>query len=101
MTANTGSSTPGQWDYVARQLQEWRLRADYRLLEIALYQADDARAMGWNPPRPGWGARRSTTRSASAGPGVSLGLVREIARALGVEEDAVCDLLETQHGASA
>lgn len=85
---------PGPWDHVATRLQEWRRLADEpSFSEIAARISRQREAQGIAPAAARVGRTTVYDAFRLGRSRVNLSLVREIARALGVEDAAVEELL--------
>lgn len=85
---------PGPWDHVATRLQEWRRRADEpSFSEIALRISRQREEDGIAPAAARVGRTTVYDAFRLGRSRVNLALVREIARALGVEDAEVDELL--------
>lgn len=88
----------GPWDHVATQLQEWRRSADEpSYAEIALRISRRRQAEGMDPAAARVGRTTVYDAFRLGRARVNLGLVREIADALGVAREVVDELVRTRH----
>lgn len=93
---------PGQWDHVARQVQEWRRHADEpSYAEIALRISRQRESRGMDPAAARVGRTTVYDAFRLGRSRINRGLVREIGQALGVDDADVSTLLAVQDPAPA